>query len=292
MDERPLIPPSPPPPPSDSTTQDSSMKVSSSSTPSWLSKYLTPTFVVGLMTYTNVSIAFRKTIKLKEQTQRIQHNKQYSLKHIKIIIENHPSYQKLKSQQVLNYADRMIVSGAPNELQTFVHETLGVSVTSESVYLGYLMSVFIAGFCIANLIFGHAAKTKPPFRLVAIGTFVWIIAIFLSGLSKSLESFYLLLFARALSGVGEAAIQTVVPAFIDSQISSKRRSSALAIFYLGFPVGGALGFCGDRAQHLRSDGYVLLSDSLSSYFNTHSLVLHSHRTGHSTWRFRSYFHHF
>ena len=104
------------------------------------------------------------------------------------------------------------------------------------------MSVFIAGFCIANLIFGHAAKTKPPFRLVAIGTFVWIIAIFLSGLSKSLESFYLLLFARALSGVGEAAIQTVVPAFIDSQISSKRRSSALAIFYLGFPVGGALGF--------------------------------------------------
>ena len=185
----------------------------------------------------------------------------------------------------------MIVSGAPNELQTFVHETLGVSVTSESVYLGYLMSVFIAGFCIANLIFGHAAKTKPPFRLVAIGTFVWIIAIFLSGLSKSLESFYLLLFARALSGVGEAAIQTVVPAFIDSQISSKRRSSALAIFYLGFPVGGALGFLwGSSAAS--SIGWVCsFSDSL--FFFTVTLTdFHSHRTGHSTWRFRSYFHHF
>ena len=64
---------------------------------------------------------------------------------------------------VFNYVDRMIISGAPNEFQTFVAETQHVDVTKESVFLGYLMSAFIAGFCVANLAFGHLAKFRPPF---------------------------------------------------------------------------------------------------------------------------------
>eukprot|EP00939_MAST-03C_sp_MAST-3C-sp1_P002482 g2482.t1 len=136
----------------------------------------------------------------------------------------------------------MIVSGAPTEMQTFVQDTLHVSVTKESVYLGYLMSAFIGGFCVANLVFGHLVRYKAPFRLVALGLTIWMVAIFFSGLAKTLDSFWVLIFARGLSGVGEAALQTVVPAFIDAHVETSRRSLLLAIFYLGFPVGGALGF--------------------------------------------------
>eukprot|EP00940_MAST-03C_sp_MAST-3C-sp2_P002539 g2539.t1 len=143
---------------------------------------------------------------------------------------------------VFNYVDRMIVSGAPTEIESFVHDTMNVDVTEESVYLGYLMSAFIGGFCVANLLFGHAVRYRSPFKLVAVGLSIWTVAIFLSGLAKPLNSFWLLIAARGLSGVGEAALQTVVPAFIDAHVDDAQKSSLLAVFYLGFPVGGALGF--------------------------------------------------
>lgn len=143
---------------------------------------------------------------------------------------------------VLNYVDRMIISGAPNEFETFVTDSAHVSVDKQSVYLGFLMTAFIIAYSVANIIFGHMVNFHRPFHIVSLGLFIWCVAIFLSGFAKTVDSFWLLLGARALSGVGEAGMQTVVPAFIDEHVKPSRKSVMLAVFYLGFPVGGALGF--------------------------------------------------
>jgi MFS family permease len=142
----------------------------------------------------------------------------------------------------LNYMDRQYIPGAPNEFQAFVHDTIGVPITQESVYIGYLTSVFVAFYAVGAVGFGHAIHSFKPFRLMCFGLSVWCLAVFLCGLSKSLNSFWLLLFGRALSGIGEAGLQAVAPTFIDDYAPPEKKGLWMSIFFTAIPVGSAGGY--------------------------------------------------
>lgn len=114
---------------------------------------------------------------------------------------------------LVNYVDRGIVPGADKEFLAFISDT--VRTKSPDLYLGLLQSAFIIGFSIASIIFGHLVHHFAPFRLVGAGMSIWTLAAFLSGLAQHVNRYEFLLFARMLSGVGEASFQCVAPPFIE-----------------------------------------------------------------------------
>jgi MFS family permease len=105
-----------------------------------------------------------------------------------------------------------------------------------------LQSSFIAGYAVAAVICGHLVHVWSPFNLVGVGLVIWCIAIFLCGAAESFDSFWLLLFARVLSGMGEASFQCVVPPFIDDHAPGESKALWLGIFFTAVPVGTAVGY--------------------------------------------------
>ena len=138
---------------------------------------------------------------------------------------------------IINYMDRGIIPGAPEEVGEFATHSTGSS--KQDTLLGSLQSAFIGGYAVASLVFGHLVHVYPPFKLVGVGLAIWVIAIVASGAAPS---YYFLLAARVLSGVGEASFQCVVPTYIDDNAPPASRSLYLAIFYMAIPGGIALGY--------------------------------------------------
>ncbi|KAF0684768.1 Aste57867_23283 [Aphanomyces stellatus] len=143
---------------------------------------------------------------------------------------------------MLNYIDRGIIPGAPIEFQAFIQQYHGVDRSGVSVYIGILVSAFIASYSIFICIFGYMSMTRRPFLLSAIGLFIWVLAIVLCGLAKPLKSFYALLIGRLLSGIGESSFHATTPPFIDEFAPAKSRTLWLGIFYCGISVGTAVGY--------------------------------------------------
>ncbi|KAF0714167.1 Aste57867_4011 [Aphanomyces stellatus] len=143
---------------------------------------------------------------------------------------------------MLNYIDRGIIPGAPVQFQAFIQEHHGVDRSHVSVYIGILVSAFIASYSIFICVFGYLSMTRKPFQLSAIGLFIWVFAIVLCGLAKPLKSFALLLVGRLLSGIGESSFQATTPPFIDEFAPPASRTVWLGIFYCGISVGTAVGY--------------------------------------------------
>ncbi|KAF1333707.1 Major facilitator superfamily, partial [Globisporangium splendens] len=143
---------------------------------------------------------------------------------------------------LLNYVDRGIIPGTPQQFQNFISETLHIDVTQQSFYLGVLASSFVASYSICSMLFGYLALTHRPFRTIAFGMSVWVIAVIVCGLAKRMESYYMLLFGRILSGVGEASFQCNATPFIDSHAPKESRALYMGIFLASITVGTALGY--------------------------------------------------
>ncbi|GMF64488.1 unnamed protein product [Phytophthora lilii] len=158
---------------------------------------------------------------------------------------------KIKSQglivllcliNMLNYLDRGIIPGAPQSFRHFITSSLGVAVTDQSVYFGLLSSSFIIGHSVLSIVFGYFAITHRPFRIIALGTSIWIVAIVICGISESVNSYALLIVGRVLSGAGEASFQCVAPPFIDRHAPPERASLYVGIYLASVFVGEAIGF--------------------------------------------------
>ncbi|KDO34444.1 hypothetical protein SPRG_01578 [Saprolegnia parasitica CBS 223.65] len=143
---------------------------------------------------------------------------------------------------LLNCIDRGIIPGAPIEFQGFIQRTHNVSSDSVSIYIGLLQSIFIGSYSIFICVFGYLSMTRKPFQLMAISLFVWILSIVMCGLAKPLDSFYLLLFGRLISGIGEASFHATAPPFIDEFAPPAKRTLWLGCYYATFSIGQALGF--------------------------------------------------
>uniref|UniRef100_A0A0G4FTI3 Major facilitator superfamily (MFS) profile domain-containing protein n=1 Tax=Chromera velia CCMP2878 TaxID=1169474 RepID=A0A0G4FTI3_9ALVE len=138
---------------------------------------------------------------------------------------------------LLVYIDRGIIPGANQSFTAFVNETLN---EKPDFFVGLLQSAFIAGVSISMLVFGHLVHRFHPFRLMSLGLFIWSLSLLLCALAGWVYSYWLLLFARMLSGVGEASFITIAPVCIMD--NSKESGFWLALFYCGIPLGTAIGF--------------------------------------------------
>ncbi|TYZ64625.1 hypothetical protein PybrP1_004708 [[Pythium] brassicae (nom. inval.)] len=143
---------------------------------------------------------------------------------------------------LLNYVDRGIIPGSPEKFQDFISHTLNVEVTQQSFYLGILASAFIASYSVCTMVFGYLALSNRPFRTIAFGMSVWVLAVVVCGVAKYAESYYVLLFGRVLSGVGEASFQCNATPFIDTHAPAASRALYMGIFLASITVGTALGY--------------------------------------------------
>ncbi|GAB9464607.1 Major facilitator superfamily [Globisporangium polare] len=143
---------------------------------------------------------------------------------------------------LLNYVDRGIIPGTPQQFQSFISATLHIDATQQSFYLGVLASAFVASYSVCSMVFGYLALTQRPFRTIAFGMSVWVVAVITCGVAKHMESYYLLLFGRVLSGVGEASFQCNATPFIDSHAPKESRALYMGIFLASITVGTALGY--------------------------------------------------
>lgn len=141
---------------------------------------------------------------------------------------------------MLNYMDRGIVSGGFELINQFILETLpSANASNVDAYRGFLTSSFIISYAVSALVFGHLVHRFPPFKLMSFGLLIWCVAVLICSASPN---YWVLLVGRALSGVGEASFQCVVPPFIDDNAGKANRAKWLAFFYAMIPFGTAVGY--------------------------------------------------
>ena len=161
---------------------------------------------------------------------------------------------------MFNYIDRGIITGAPKEFGHFVTRSLGVPSSSQSTYIGLMTSAFVACYSVASVIFGHAIHIYPKFKLLCVGLSIWVLALVLSGVAYYLPmapgTFWFFICARALSGVGEAAFQCIIPPYIEDFAPPASKSLWLAIFYTSIPTGTAVGYLYGATMAETSAGWV------------------------------------
>ncbi len=137
----------------------------------------------------------------------------------------------LTGLNLFNYLDRYII----NAVRTPMAADFGLSYGDS----GRLFTAFMIGYFITSPFFGYLGDRISRKALIIFGIIVWSIGTVLTGFA---QTFGLLLFFRALVGVGEASYATLSPGIISDSWKPANRNNALTIFYVAIPVGAALGY--------------------------------------------------
>eukprot|EP00981_Chlorochromonas_danica_P008878 scaffold2324_cov163-Ochromonas_danica.AAC.18 len=144
---------------------------------------------------------------------------------------------------LINFCDRGIIPGSYEEFADFVSAAPDSLQISPSAEIGFLQSAFVIGLIFGFLFFSQAIhRVSDIFLLTGLGCALWLFAVFLSALAYYTRSFLCLFFARMLSGLGEASLQTTIPPWIQACAPPGLCGSWLAIFYTAIPVGTAIGY--------------------------------------------------
>lgn len=131
----------------------------------------------------------------------------------------------------LNFLDRQIVS----ILKIPIKAELMLSDTQ----LGLMGGIaFASVYSILAIPFARYADRKGRARVIVLAVATWSVFTALCGF---VTSFWQLFAARVGVGVGEAGGVAPSYALIAQHIAPERRARALAIFFLGIPIGSALG---------------------------------------------------
>lgn len=133
---------------------------------------------------------------------------------------------------VLSFADRQILG----LLLTPVRRDLGLDDARMSLLLG---PAFAVPFILAGLPLARLADRYNRRNLIAVGVLVWSAATLLCAFARS---FHELLLARALIGIGEAALAPAAYSLIVDCFARERRATALSVFGLGIYLGVGLAF--------------------------------------------------
>jgi len=129
-----------------------------------------------------------------------------------------------------NYLDRQVVYG--------MLPLIGNDFHLNKAQLGLLGTVNLAVFAVSSLISGPIADRVGPRKVIFAGILVWAIATIGSALSGS---YAMLLFFRALVGVGEGAYGPVANALLCADAPPEKRGRALGIYNVGMALGGTAG---------------------------------------------------
>lgn len=137
----------------------------------------------------------------------------------------------LTSINLVNYLDRFIISALLPLISADLHLT--------DAQLGFLHTAFTFSYALAAPFLGFLGDRMDRKWLASATVFLWSLATGFSGLARSYGT---LLGVRACVGIGEAGYGPVSPTLISDSYSEKVRSRILSIYYIGTPVGGALGY--------------------------------------------------
>ena len=130
----------------------------------------------------------------------------------------------------VNFADRLLVP----PLVPLLREQFSLT----SAQLALLQGVLQIVLAVATIPFGVLADRMSRTRIIASGVVFWSLATFLTGLA---HTFALLLLARALVGVGEAAYAPAAQSMISGAFSAEARARAQAVFAAGMLTGATTG---------------------------------------------------
>ena len=134
---------------------------------------------------------------------------------------------------IFNFIDRQIV----NILAEPIRLELGLSDTQIGLMTGLAFALFYTALGLPIARYADRPSTNRP-RLIAIALATWSLMTALCGLA---QNFFQLLLARIGVGVGEAGCTPPAHSLISDMVPPERRSSALAFYALGIPIGTLLG---------------------------------------------------
>ena len=130
----------------------------------------------------------------------------------------------------VNFADRLVVP----PLFPLLREHFDLT----SAQLGWLQTVLQIVLAVATIPFGLLADRVSRPRIIAGGVVFWSLATCLTGMANT---FAMLLTARALVGVGEAAYAPAAQSMISGAFSAESRARAQAVFAAGMLTGATTG---------------------------------------------------
>jgi len=131
----------------------------------------------------------------------------------------------------LNYADRQVVSALEVEIKS--------AFDMSKAEFGALWSAFTLGYMVFAPLIGYAAGKYRRTLMFAACVFIWSLATIGSGLATGKTGLFL---SRFLIGVGEAGCLVIGPTLVADYFSDRVRGRALALFFLGMPLGGTAGY--------------------------------------------------
>jgi len=132
---------------------------------------------------------------------------------------------------LLDYLDRYIIAA----VQSLVRKDFEISDTR----FGLFGTLFFLVYLATAPIFGYLGDRYRRRGVLALGALLWSAATIGSALAPS---YYWLLLARGMVGIGEASFGTIAPSFLSDLFPVEKRGRALSIFYLTIPAGAALAY--------------------------------------------------
>ena len=133
---------------------------------------------------------------------------------------------------IFNFIDRQIV----NILAEPIARDLGLSDTQIGLMTGLAFALFYTALGLPIARYADRPGTSRP-KLIAVALATWSLMTALCGLA---QNFWQLLLARIGVGVGEAGCTPPAHSLISDMVPPERRSSALAFYALGIPIGTLL----------------------------------------------------
>jgi predicted MFS family arabinose efflux permease len=136
----------------------------------------------------------------------------------------------LTALNILNYIDRNMLLG----VQPLVQKEFKIT----DAQTGLLTSAFFFCYMFAAPVVGWMGDRWPRKNIVLIGIAIWSGFTLLTWLVRD---YHQLLLRHTIVGIGEASYATIAPALVADLFPFERRGRMLSIFYLGLPLGSALG---------------------------------------------------
>ncbi len=132
---------------------------------------------------------------------------------------------------VINFVDRQIFSILIEPIRAEIH----LSDTQLGLLGGIAFALF---YTFAGIPIARWADRGVRKNIVAMAILIWSAMTMFTGTARS---FMTLLIARIGVGIGEAGCSPPIHSLISDYFPAERRATALSIYSLGIPIGGAIG---------------------------------------------------
>jgi predicted MFS family arabinose efflux permease len=132
---------------------------------------------------------------------------------------------------ILNFYDRHVPGALVEPMRKEFH--------LNDTQIGLLGSAFIWIYAIVGVPLGRVADSASRKKLLAWGVVIWTALTASAGLATT---YVMLLLSRVGVGVGEASCAPAATSWLGDLFPSAKRSRMLALFMMGVPVGGGLGY--------------------------------------------------